>query len=143
IVVEHLLEMGHQPACVDRITREAAAEMVVDPALGHLFEGAFDRRAKVRPVRPLPGAPQQLEDRGLRKFGCAADAAMDSVDLLQEPLGELIDEGLRNAVAPLGTGEAAKRLLERGDVARNLLGILAIDAAEGMQDLRETGPAPA
>src|SRR5271166_1173998 len=32
IVVKHLLEVGHQPALVGRVPREAAAEMIVDAA---------------------------------------------------------------------------------------------------------------
>ena len=35
VVVEHFLEMRDQPALVDRITREAAAEMIVDPAFAY------------------------------------------------------------------------------------------------------------
>ena len=38
IVVEHLLEMRHQPALVDRVAREAAAEMIVDAALADALE---------------------------------------------------------------------------------------------------------
>ena len=38
IVVEHLLEMRHQPALVHRIAREAAAQMVVNAALAHPCE---------------------------------------------------------------------------------------------------------
>ena len=36
IVVEHLLEMRHQPALIDGIAREAAAEMIVDAAFAHV-----------------------------------------------------------------------------------------------------------
>ena len=43
IVVEHFLEVRHQPALVDRVAREAAAEMVVDAALADMVEGDLDR----------------------------------------------------------------------------------------------------
>ena len=33
IVIEHFLEMRHEPALVDAVAREAAAEMIVDAAL--------------------------------------------------------------------------------------------------------------
>jgi len=35
VVVQHLLEMRHQPLLIGRIAREAAAEMVVDAAARH------------------------------------------------------------------------------------------------------------
>ena len=38
VVVEHFLEMWDQPFLVHRIAREAATEMIVNPALAHLFE---------------------------------------------------------------------------------------------------------
>ena len=38
VVVEHLLEMRHEPAVVDAVAREAAAEMIVDAALGDMDE---------------------------------------------------------------------------------------------------------
>ena len=38
VVVEHLLEVRHQPALVDRVAREAAAEVIVDAALADVVE---------------------------------------------------------------------------------------------------------
>ena len=38
LVVEHLLEVGHEPDAVDRVAGEATAEMVVHPARGHGVE---------------------------------------------------------------------------------------------------------
>ena len=38
VVVEHLLEVRHEPDRVGRVAVEAAAELVVDPAVGHLVE---------------------------------------------------------------------------------------------------------
>jgi hypothetical protein len=42
VVVQHLLEVRHQPHRIDRITMEAAADLVVDPAAGHAAEGVCD-----------------------------------------------------------------------------------------------------
>ena len=39
VVVEHFLEMRHEPARVGRIPGEPAAEMIVDAALAHRIEG--------------------------------------------------------------------------------------------------------
>ncbi|HEY4748132.1 MAG TPA: hypothetical protein VIH38_11215 [Steroidobacteraceae bacterium] len=57
VVVEHLLEMRHQPALVDRIAREAAAEVIVDAALRHAVEGELDGLEKTRVVAAHAGAP--------------------------------------------------------------------------------------
>ena len=45
VVVEHLLEVGYEPRFVDRVAGEAAADLVVDAAVGHA------RRASPRPRR--------------------------------------------------------------------------------------------
>ena len=39
LIVEHFLEMRHEPLLVDRVPVEAAAQMVVQPALGHFLQG--------------------------------------------------------------------------------------------------------
>ena len=77
IVVEHLLEMRHQPACIDGVARVAAAEMVVDAALRDVRRGSGRRHRGGAPSPPLAGAPQQLEEPGLGKFRRIADTAMD------------------------------------------------------------------
>ena len=61
VVVEHLLEVGDEPAGVDRVAGEAAADLVVDPAGGHRVEGELDDLA-------LPAREQQLERRGRREL---------------------------------------------------------------------------
>ena len=42
VVVEHLLEVRDQPPLVDRVSREPAADVVVDPARGHRVQGGDD-----------------------------------------------------------------------------------------------------
>ena len=44
VVVEHLLEMGHEPAGVGGVPVEAPAQLIADPAVGHLVERELDRR---------------------------------------------------------------------------------------------------
>src|SRR5690606_22975010 len=66
VVVEHLLEVGHDPAGVDGVAGEAAAELVVDAAAGHGAEDvAGDAPGLVGdgPVG-LGGAAQQGVDHG-------------------------------------------------------------------------------
>ena len=47
IVVEHLLEMRHEPALIDAVAREAAAEMIVDAALRDMGERQVDRLERI------------------------------------------------------------------------------------------------
>ena len=37
VVVEHFLEMRNHPILVHAVAREAAAEVIIDPAAGHFF----------------------------------------------------------------------------------------------------------
>ena len=87
IVVEHLLEMRHQPALVDRVAREAAAEMIVDAALADALERELDQReiALRRSVR-WPARHRNSSIIGLRKFRRAAHAAMHRIDQAAELL---------------------------------------------------------
>ncbi len=39
VVVEHFLEVRDVPVSVRRVAREPAAQMIVDAALGHFFQG--------------------------------------------------------------------------------------------------------
>ncbi len=80
VVVEHLLEMRHQPALVDRIAREAAAEVIVDAALRHAVEGELDNFGEPSLVGPRIGAPQHLQRGALREFGRAAKSAVDRIE---------------------------------------------------------------
>src|SRR3546814_4858553 len=65
VVVEHLLEMRHQPFGVGGVPGEAAAQMIVYAALAHAGERGRHRLPVLLPAGPLPGPPQQGEDPGL------------------------------------------------------------------------------
>ena len=57
IVVEHLLEMRHQPLIVDRVARETAADMIVDSAAPHIVHGAEGEREKLLQAGAQESAP--------------------------------------------------------------------------------------
>ena len=40
VVVEHLLEMGHEPGAISTVTGKPAPEMIVDPPIGHSPQAA-------------------------------------------------------------------------------------------------------
>src|SRR5579863_2214411 len=47
IVVKHLLEMRHQPALIDAVAMEAAADLVVNAAFGHARQRMTDHLAEI------------------------------------------------------------------------------------------------
>ena len=67
VVVEHLLEVGHQPLPVGRVAREAAAQLVVDAAVGHGVQGAAHHRQRRLVGRLGHGADEErLDEHGRR-----------------------------------------------------------------------------
>ena len=69
VVVQHLLEVRHEPVRVGAVAREAAAELVVDAAVGHGVEGSGDHRERGLVARAAPGSEQELERHGGGNFG--------------------------------------------------------------------------
>ena len=138
VVVEHLLEVRHDPGGVDGVAREAAADLVVDAPGGHRPQRvqrhlALGRRAVGRPrARP---AEQELERRGGRELGRAAveAAALRVVAVLQRA---------HRAVERLGVELLVGRLQARGarqaldDLRRLLLDLVAL-VAPGRRDARQ------
>ena len=80
VVVEHLLEVRDEPALVDRVAVEAAADEVVHPAGGHRVERRGHHRQRVL-VAAEVHAEQELDRRGLRELGRAAPASPSDVEL--------------------------------------------------------------
>ena len=75
VVVEHLLEVRHRPGRVDRVAREAAANLVVDAARGHRVQR---RRGQL----DIAGRQQELERAVGREFRGAAPAAVNAIEHL-------------------------------------------------------------
>src|SRR4029077_6130362 len=72
--------MRDQPTLVHGVAREAPAQMVVDPPLANASEGVLDGFEKPCVFGAQAGAPEHFEDCGLRKFGSAAQTAVDLVE---------------------------------------------------------------
>ena len=87
----------------------------------------------------LPGAPQQLEDAALRKFGRGADAAVERIDLAQQSLGDAVEHRGLDSFASLGLAKLAKRLAQDGDVFRHLVAVAAIGVGDALQHLGKPG----
>ena len=80
LVVEHLLEMRHEPFGVHRVTREPAAQLVVNAAGGHAVAGVQHHARGFLVVKTFRAAQQQRWQAGLRKFGRAAETAVARVE---------------------------------------------------------------
>ncbi|MEX2210501.1 MAG: hypothetical protein WD689_01875 [Gaiellaceae bacterium] len=85
VVVEHLLEVGHEPACVDRVAVEAAPEQVVHAAQGHPVER---RRGQL----PFPPPQKELERRRGRELRRAAPPSPASVEAGAQAARRLVED---------------------------------------------------
>src|SRR5713226_8593587 len=72
--------MRDEPFLVDRIAREAAAEMIVDAAFADALHGMFDELEETRLAGAYAGAPEAFVHRGIGKFGRAAQPAVHGTE---------------------------------------------------------------
>ena len=93
VVVEHFLEMRDEPTFIDRVAREAAAEMIVNAALADVMKRNIDGAEIARLAGAQAGAPQKFEQCRLRKFRRAARAAIDRIDDAAELLRGVVEFG--------------------------------------------------
>ncbi len=154
LVVEHLLEVRHAPALVDRVAMEAAADVIADSALGHRREGGDDHVAKIAAAacaarHDQPGAEQQEQLGGARELRRAAEPAEAPVEGASELIGG-VGEGIEigNRAGTAGVVRVVR--LERGepidDHARrgqHLGPLLPPDPCDLAQQVDEAGPSPA
>ncbi len=80
VVVEHLLEVRHEPDGVDGVAVEAARELVVDAAARHLREREARDAQPLRLARARPLPQQRVEHHRLRELGCRTEAARLGVE---------------------------------------------------------------
>jgi hypothetical protein len=112
--------VGHQPALVGRVAREAAAQVVVDAAALHAVERLLHRRLAGLVALQLAAPQQDLQGHGVRKLRALAEAAVGIVAARQQ--------------APRGAVEQA-----RSDSARVRAHAQPCDAADGAGDLLRLG----
>jgi hypothetical protein len=135
--------MRHQPTLIHRVAGKAAAEMIVDAALADVVEGDFDGGEVAGLAGAQAGAPQQLEQRSLRKFRCSAGTAVDRIDDAAELARRVIE--LRGAEADragflFGRGEPRH---QRHPVVFDLLRLVAEQPRDLAQHVNEGGLAVA
>ncbi len=106
VVVQHLLEMRDRPFAIDAVTKEPAAELVVEAGERHPIERVHDDREHLLGGRdavcvgraaaePLRLHEQQLERRRVGKLRRAAEAAVLAVMARGEPLHRALDRRAR------------------------------------------------
>ena len=136
VVVEHLLEVRHEPDAVDGVAVEAPAELVVDAAVGHAVERDQGHLRRPRAGPPVPHAEQRREQRRRRELGRAAEAALlvveDPLEVAEAGLDEVGGQRLRRG----GPRRAAAQVL--GDLRR----LLADARGVAAPDVRERRRAP-
>src|SRR5262245_60444226 len=117
--------MRHEPALVDRVAREAAAEMVVDAALADACQRELHRPETAAVVHALAGAPQELEHHGLRELWCPAHAAIDRIDHPGDLVGGTVELRRSDHRAPLGARALRQPRHQRAAVLLDALRLLA------------------
>src|SRR4029077_6530669 len=75
VVVEHLLEVRHEPLPIDGVPMEAAAHEVLTASGGHRVE-------RLRRELELVASEQELEHRGRRELRCWSEPTPLGIELL-------------------------------------------------------------
>ncbi len=142
IVVEHLLEVGHQPLSIHGIPCEATAYLVVDAPARHCAEriGGDLKRPHVASAPPV--AENKVQGHGLREFRRPFEATEAGV----ESLGNLAKRRLEQC--GIQCSRCARRLLRHlvdpAELLRALLDVAApvsIGIGDGVQHARKGGEA--
>jgi len=157
LVVEHLLEVGHEPLVVHRVAVEPSADMVVDPPPGHRAQGAPDHPGRLSPGL-APGAlerratQQEGEARRPGELGRATEAPVAGIEARGEVLVGLLEGGARRLGEGRGGAGPGRRPLRRAGPERvhDALGladepgpVLPPSPRDGPEDRREPGAPPA
>ena len=138
VVVEHLLEVRHQPALVHRVAVEAAADLVVHAAARHHLEGARGHAERLLVPEAAMGAQEQGDAGGRGELGGAAESTPARVEVTRE-LGHRLADLFR------AHGKAGQRprvlAQEPGDLGRLRAEPSAVALPE-IRDAREQGLEP-
>ena len=134
VVVQHLLEVRHEPPVVDRVAVEAASEQVVHPAGCHPVERLDHHRA----ARVVAAAEQELEHRGVRELRRAAPAAERRLERrarrTRSPSEELVRQRLERRAQ---RRRLTDRLDELSGRARHVVAPLAPGLGDRLEHLPE------
>jgi len=142
VVVEHLLEVGHEPLAVDRVAVEAAPELIVDAAASHPGERVAHHLERAR----VPGAPPHPEHRlpghRLGELRRLTEAAVALVELGRDPqVGSRQDLGAERALRLAQPLRLPHRFQELAAGLEHLAPPAVVGLRDGLEHARERGHA--
>ena len=138
LVVEHLLEVRHEPALVHGIAVKAAAQLIVHAALGHFPQSEQGGVEGFAVAGAGVEAHEEIEHRGAGEFGRAAEAAVVAVEGAAENLEAAIEQGIVDGRGAGGRRDLGMLAQLLDDVARRCDNLRAI-VAPGLGDLAQNG----
>ena len=134
VVVEHLLEVRHEPAVVDGVAMEAAADHVVEAARGHPVERRRDdlERAFVTSTQ------QELERRRRRKLRRAPEPSEGGLECRRDAACGLGEKRGSQRLARGGRGGGRpQRAVDPLGLALDVVAALAPRVGDRAEELRE------
>ena len=143
VVVEHLLEVRHEPSLVDRVAREAASELVVDAALAHPAQSQQEGPAGCSIPRACSVAPEEFEHGGIGEFRRSPQPAIHAVHATGQALRVEVER--RGCDLPIRRGRLGVEdgRAQRLGVLRHRFRLGVIGPRDGSQDVDEGGPSKA
>ena len=113
VVVQHLLEMGHDPLRVRRVAVEAAAHLVVDPAVRHRGQGSREDLVEPFFAGAVVAGHDPLHRPRMGELLRAGDTAVHGVELAAESVEAFLQHRLvHEAFFDEGGAAFRERLVE-------------------------------
>ena len=138
IIVQHFLEVWHQPIRIHRIAGETAAQLVVDAAVRHRSHGVFDLIERGLVAGAMPMAQHHFQHHRLGKLGRIAITAKPFVILAHLAFGGVIEQsGIDRSAGNLRIGDLAQVIAQLGGAGGNIIRSFAVGAGHAVQHLGE------
>src|SRR5690606_20101452 len=133
-------EMRHEPMAVNRITRKASPDMVVNPAEAHSAQSVKNGSCNAVVSSAHSGPPQQVGHGGVWKLGRRADASVNRIDQCLE-----LASGLGNDLRWQSAGQRCRsyKTLQQGhSVNVYAVSVAAVDVVNCHQYVDKARPTP-
>ena len=144
VVVQHLLEVRHQPPLVGRVAREAASQVVVHAAAGHPAQRVLDHVPRVLLAGAGREAQQELQRHRLRKLRRATEATVLRVEARCHAAIRLVHRArAKRLVGRRALGGLPQAIDELARALEHSLAAVAVGVGHGLEHLaprREAGP---
>ena len=144
IVVQHLLEVRHEPERVHGVPVKAAPELVVDPSHGHPVQRSLHHLQRLRVASPEVLPQQELVHHRLRELGLKPETAVLTVELRRQvrerPVHHVRRERLHAARPCRRLPHVGQQLFRSLDYLRP---VVPVRRCDGLQHPRKRRQAPA